>query len=162
MIGHGYTPRGWRFFLVLGLNIIWASTTLAKTTLIDDTGTQAVEPFVSMLWKNLVPQRSGNNNLLTGTTTIRVRINVLPWLRHFGRIYLALPVQPPGPVSVTWSTNGRLLPGQLTSGNRVLVYAGPITTPFMEDILVFQFNIDGRLIRRPDYPLTFHFEMDEG
>jgi hypothetical protein len=57
-------------------------------------------------------------------------------------------------------TQGRLLAGQLQSGNRVLVYSGPITTPFMEDVLKFQFSVDAALIGRP-YPVSFHFELDE-
>jgi hypothetical protein len=42
----------------------------------------------------------------------------------------------------------------------VLVYAGRITTPFMEDTLTFQFTVDGSLMRRA-VPVTYHFEMDE-
>jgi hypothetical protein len=52
------------------------------------------------------------------------------------------------------------MPGQVRSGNRVLVYAGPITAPFMEDVFRFQFSVDGRLLPRP-MPVTYHFEMDE-
>jgi hypothetical protein len=50
--------------------------------------------------------------------------------------------------------------GQVQSGNRVLVYAGPITTPFMEDTLTLQFVVSGALLRRA-VPVAYHFEMDE-
>jgi hypothetical protein len=53
------------------------------------------------------------------------------------------------------------MPGQIRSGNRVLVYAGPITTPFMEDVFRFQFSVDGNLVQRA-FPVTYRFEMDEG
>jgi hypothetical protein len=43
----------------------------------------------------------------------------------------------------------------------VLVYAGPIASPFMEDTLTFQFSVNGALMARP-VPVTYHFEMDEG
>lgn len=148
------------FFLTCVLSIIWAPAP-AKTTIIDDSGTQALEPSVSLRWKNAAPSRSGAGNLMVGTTTIRVRINVMPWLRHSGRIYLDLPAQQPGPMSVSWSTQGRFLPGRVRTGNRVLIYAGPIATPFMEDVLTFQFSVDGTLIQRA-FPVSFHFEMDEG
>ncbi|MFI4867966.1 MAG: hypothetical protein ACHQDD_01265 [Steroidobacterales bacterium] len=115
---------------------------------------------MSMRWKSATPSRSGTDNRMVGTTTIRVRINVMPWLRHSGRIYLALPAQQPGPINTSWITQGRFLPGQVQSGNRTLIYAGPITTPFMEDVLTLQFGVDGSLIRRP-FPVSFHFEMDE-
>ena len=108
----------------------------------------------------LAPARSAADNVMLGTTTIRVHINVMPWLRHSGRIYLALPAQQPGPIGLSWITQGRLLPGQVRSGNRVLVYAGPITTPFMEDTLTFEFSVAGSLMQRA-VPVTYHFEMDE-
>ena len=148
------------FFLAHALSIIWASTAPAKTTTIDDSGTQALEPSVGMRWQSAAPLRSGADNLMVGTTTIRVRINVTPWLHHSGRIYLDLPAQQPGPITASWTTQGRFLSGQVHSGNRALVYAGPIASPFMEDVLKFQFSVDGTLIRHA-FPVTFHFEMDE-
>jgi hypothetical protein len=148
------------FFLALAFSIIWAATAHAKSITVDDSGSVAIEPSVLMRWKTAVPTRTAAGKLMVGTTTIRVRINVMPWLKHSGRIYLALPAQQPGPISLSWTTQGRFLPGQLASGNRVLVYAGPITTPFMEDTLTFQFSVDGTLMRRA-VPVTYHFEMDE-
>jgi hypothetical protein len=148
------------FFLAWLLSIIWAPAASAKTTLIDDSGTQSLEPSVSMRWKSATPSRSGHDTMMVGTTTIRVRINVMPWLHRSGRIYLNLPAQQPGPITASWVTQGRLASAQVHSGSRVLVYAGAISTPFMEDVLKFQFNVDGTLIRRP-VPVSFHFEMDE-
>jgi hypothetical protein len=156
---HCAKPRP-TFFLALALTIIWASAAQAKTTLIDDSGTTALEPSVSMRWKSAAPSRSGTNNLMLGTTTIRLRLNVMPWLKRSGRIYLSLPAQQPGPMNASWTAQGRLLSGQVRSGNRVLVYSGPITTPFMEDVLKLQFTVDGTLMRHP-FPVTVHFEMDE-
>jgi hypothetical protein len=149
------------FFLAVALTITWASTAHAKSVILDDSGSQALEPAVSMRWKSTRPSRARADNLMVGTTTIRVRINVLPWLRRSGRIYLVLPAQPPGSLSASWITQGRLLPGQMQSGNRVLVYAGSITTPFIEDVLKFQFGVDGTLLQRA-FPVSYHFEMDEG
>ena len=111
------------FFLACALSIIWTHAAQAKSVTIDDSGTQALEPAVAMHWKTAVPSRSPAGTLMIGTTTIRVRINVLPWLHHSGRIYLALPAQQPGPLGLSWTTQGRFLPGQLQSGNRVLVYS---------------------------------------
>jgi hypothetical protein len=148
------------FFLVCALSIIWASAALAKTFTIDDSGTQSLEPSVSLRWKSAAPPHSGTENLMIGATTIRVRINVMPWLRRTGRIYLNLPAQQPGPITASWITQGRFLPGQVQSGNRVLVYAGPIATPFMEDVLTFRFSVDGTLVQH-SFPVSFHFEMDE-
>ena len=156
---HCTKPRA-TFFLALALTIIGASAAQAKTTLIDDSGTTALEPSVSMRWKSATPSRSGGDNLMVGTTTLRLRLNVMPWLKRSGRIYLSLPAQQPGPMNASWIAQGRLLGGQVRSGNRVLVYSGPITTPFMEDVLRLQFAVDGTLMRHP-FPVTVHFEMDE-
>jgi len=149
-----------RFFLVLPLAIIWASPALARTTVIDDSGTQALEPAVTLKWKTAAPPRGAVQNLMTGRTTLRVHLNVMPWLKRHGRIYLTLPAQAPGPLTMTWTTQGRLGSGQVASGNRVLLYSGAITTPFIEDVVAFQFSVDGRLVSRP-FPVTFRFEMDE-
>jgi hypothetical protein len=153
------TRRVLHFFLALPLVIIWRAAPAATVTL-DDSGTQALEPGVPLRWQTAVPPRSGGADLLVGSTTIRVRINVMPWLKRSARIYLSLPAQPPGPIAASWTTQGQLLPGQLKSGSRVLVYAGPISSGFIEDTLKFQFSVNAALIARP-YPVNFHFEMDQ-
>lgn len=157
MISRGTAPAA--FFLALVLSIIWCSSQ-AKTVTLDDSGSQALESSVNLRWKSTRPARSGSGNLMVGSTTIRVRINVVTWLRRSGRIYLALPAQQPGPVTASWVSEGRLLAGEVRSGNRMLVYAGPITAPFLEDVLRFQFSVDGSVVRRA-FPVTYHFEMDE-
>jgi hypothetical protein len=158
MIGAGCAAR---FFFALILSIIAGTALEAKSITIDDSGTQSLEPSVRMRWQSATPARSAADDVMIGTTTVRVRINVTPWLKRAGRIYLSLPAQEPGPIRLSWSTQGRFLPGQVQSGNRVLVYAGPITTPFMEDTLTLQFVLSGTLLRRA-VPVAYHFEMDEG
>ena len=148
------------FFLACALSIIWARPAQTRTIQIDDTGTLALEPSVSLRWKSVAPPRSGSDNLMLGTSTLRVRLNVMPWLHRSLRIYLNLPAQQPGPIAISWLTQGRFIPGQLRSGNRVLLYAGPITTPFLEDTLTVQYSVDGSLVRHT-FPVTFHFETDE-
>ncbi len=148
------------FFLAWALSIIWASPAQAKTIRIDDSGTQALEPAVSLRWKSAKPSRSAAGTLMVGSSTVRVRLNVTPWLHRSGRIYLTLPAQQPGPIAVSWLTQGRLLAGQIHSGNRVLIYAGLIAAPFLEDTLTLQFNVDGTLMTRTS-EVNFYFEMDE-
>jgi hypothetical protein len=159
MNGARRTRPGARFFLALPLAIIWTPA-LARTTPIDDSGTQALEPSVSLRWQSASPPRGARNTTMVGRTTLRVRLNVLPWLHRQGRIYLALPAQPPGPISASWTTQGRLGPGQVVSGNRALLYAGAITSAVIEDVIALQFSVDGRLVSRP-FPVSFRFEMDE-
>jgi hypothetical protein len=91
---------------------------------------------------------------------LRVRLNVSPWLRHTGRIYLVLPAQQPSGMRASWTTQGRLLPAQLTSGSRAIVYSGPITTPFIEDVVQLTITVDARHMQQ-GYSVNFRFEMDE-
>jgi hypothetical protein len=150
------------FFLGLTFTIFWAAAAWAapKTIILDDSGTQALDPAVALHWKSGAPNRSADGNLMVGATTFRVRINVAPWLKRNARIYLLLPAQQPGPLSVSWTTQGTLLAGQLQSGNRTLVYSGAITRPFLEDEVTFQFNVNGALVKRA-FPVNFQFVMDE-
>lgn len=151
---------GLTFFLALAAGIIWTPAALGKTTLIDDAGTQALEPAVSLRWKTSSPSRGANATLLVGNSTVRVHLNVLPWLHRQGRIYLSLPAQAPGPINAAWSSQGKFRAGQLRSGNRVLLYQGPILSPFLEDVLSVQYSVDARLVRRA-FPVNIRFEMDE-
>ncbi len=160
MTGWARARMARRFFLALALSIIRLGAASANTTLIDDSGTQFLEPAVNMRWQSAIPQRSGDNTVMIGTTRVRLRLNVTPWLRRFGRIYLALPTQPPGAITATWSSQGGLRAGSVHSGGRALLYAGPITRPFIEDVLTLQLQIDGSLIQRAA-PVNFRLEMDQ-
>ena len=63
---HRPRPRS-AFFLACALSIIWTAAAQAKTTTIDDSGTQALEPSVSMRWETSTPSRTGRRNLMVGT-----------------------------------------------------------------------------------------------
>ncbi|HEX4781791.1 MAG TPA: hypothetical protein VH301_13600, partial [Usitatibacter sp.] len=76
-----------------------------------------------------------------------------------GKIYMALPEQPIGTVTADWTTQGRLLPGELISGRRTLVYSGPIRTPLLEDTIALRISADGRRLVSPQR-LQFYFEID--
>jgi len=139
--------------------IIWLAAAEAKTTVIDDSGTLPYNAALAMHWQPLGP-RGAASNVLTGTLQLRVRLNVSPWLRHTGRVYLVLPAQQPGAMNVSWTTQGRLLPGQLATGGRALVYSGPITTPFIEDVVQLTIAVDARRMQQA-YSVNFRFEIDQ-
>lgn len=146
---------------LLSFCIIWlaAVPAFAKTSVVDDSGTLPYNAALAMRWQQLAP-RGAFSNQMVGTLQLRVRLNVAPWLHHSGRIYLVLPAQQPGAMSASWTTQGRLLPGQLASGSRTLVYAGPITTAFIEDMVQLTITVDGRRMLQ-SYPVNFRFEIDE-
>lgn len=136
-----------------------AGTAAARTTIIDDSATLPHDATLALRWQQLAPHGSVNNQMV-GTLALRVKLNLTPWLHRTGRIYLVLPAQQPGALSASWTTQGRLLPGHLATGERVLVYAGPITTPFLEDMVQLSLSVDGRRLTQ-GYQINFHFEMDE-
>lgn len=136
-----------------------APATQARTTVIDDTGTLPYDAPLVLRWQQLSPRRPVNNTL-TGTTSIRVRLNVGSWLHRTAHIYLLLPAQQPGYLTASWTTQGRLLAGRIISGSRTLIYAGTLTTPFIEDVLQLTLNVDASQMRQL-YHVNFQFQMDE-
>jgi len=136
---------------LLAYSIIWLASLPAdaRTVVIDDSGTLPYHATLAMHWQELSP-RSRASTLMVGT----------PWLHRRGHIYMVLPAQQPGAITATWTTNGRLLPGQVSTGGRALVYAGPITAPFIEDMVHLTVIVDGRRMVQ-SYPVNFRFEMEE-
>ena len=62
-------------------------------------------------------------------------------------------------MTAEWQTQGKLLAGRLVSGERGLVYAGPITQPLLEDQMLVYLRTDGRWMSN-SRRLAFHFELD--
>ena len=131
----------------------------AKTSIVDDSGTLPYNANAPLQWQALSPRRTANN-LMDGATTVQVRLNVAPWLNRRGQIYMVMPAQQPGPIQVAWTTQGRLLPGQMISGTRALVYSGLISAPVINEVMTLKLVVDGRRMQQA-YQLNFHFEIDE-
>jgi hypothetical protein len=130
----------------------------ASTTVIDDSGSLPYNSSLTLHW--LPPVRAAGQPTVIGTTSVQVRLNVARWLHRSGRIYLVLPAQQPGALTASWSTQGRLLAGRLSSGSRTLVYSGPISAPFIEDVLQLTLNIDARQLQQL-YQISFQFQMEQ-
>jgi hypothetical protein len=144
------------FALAAALLAVTASH--AATFRVDDSLTLPNETSTPMKWRSLAPNRSVGH-AIEGSSVITIRLNTAPWLNKTGRIYMGLPEQPVGQVVAEWSTQGRLLPGQLASGNRTLVFAGPIRASLIEDTIVLRLQADGRRLVAPQR-LQFFFEID--
>lgn len=130
----------------------------AETFRVDDSATVVEGGPVRMKWDDLVP-RSGASSQMTGHLTVRARLDVSPWAGRTARIYLSLPANAVTPVQALWTTRGRMLPGALRSGERALVYAGPVPAGLLEDTLQMTLTADGRRLSR-DEQLEFAFEID--
>lgn len=146
-----------RFFsILLAATLLIAAPARAGTYRIDDSASVVESPSVRMRWDEIAP---GGASRVTGKLTVHARLDVSPWTGRMGRIYLTLPTTAAPPVTATWTTRGRLLPGALRSGERTLVYAGPIPGPVLEDTLQLVLQADGRELVRGEQ-LSFTFEID--
>ncbi|MGB2832024.1 MAG: hypothetical protein WBC07_03680 [Methylotenera sp.] len=130
----------------------------AATYRVDDTATLPGESQVKMHWRSTGVNNS-NGNIVDGATLVTIRLNTAPWVNKTGQIYMVLPPQPIGQVLVDWTTQGKLLSGSLISGNRTLVYAGPIQAPIIEDTMNVQVHSDGTRLTGIQ-KLEFYFEID--
>ncbi len=129
----------------------------AATYRVDDSAT--IPPESSALrWRQFAPSRGGDNTV-EGATTVQVRLNLAPWLKRNGRLFLVLPEQPPGRSACAGRPRGGCCRGNSLSGQRALVYAGPITTPMLDETLMLRIETDGTRLNST-YRLNFHFEID--
>jgi hypothetical protein len=135
-----------------------AASAAAATYTVDDLGTLPNDGTLTLRWRSLAPNRAAGD-VVEGSLLVTMRLNVAPWLNRTGQIYMVLPQQPIGQVTVDWTTQGRLLPGKLISGQRTIVYSGPIRTPVLEDTFVVKVQTDGKRLASPQR-LDFHFEID--
>jgi hypothetical protein len=142
--------------LLVALSI--ALPAAATTYRVDDALTLPHESNQAMKWRSLAPSRTSGNSI-EGTSVITIRLDTSPWINRPGKIYMALPEQPIGPVTAEWTTQGRLLPGSLISGNRTLVYSGIIKSNTMEDTIALKITADGRRLVAAQR-LQFYFEID--
>lgn len=133
---------------------------MAQTYQVDDSASQVLGGTLRL--KSQPPGGRGQlDSNVAGEIAVAVRLDVSPWKGRQARIYLTVPTRPGAAITTRWSTQGRLLPGELRSGERTLVYAGPIQTDTLEDTLRLAIQADGRKLRR-DEQLAFAFEIDLG
>jgi hypothetical protein len=94
-----------------------------------------------------------------GITRVQVKLDTRAWVGKQVRLYMALPAQAGGAVQASWQALGPLLSGQLSSGQRGLVWSGIVPTAMLEDVLTVTIQTDGRLLSSAQL-LRFYFEVD--
>ena len=130
----------------------------AATFRIDETGTVVNAPVLNMRWHQLVPGRSSDNTV-EGTVRVDVRLNLAPWINKPARIYMVLAPASSERVRARWTTQGRLLPGSLYSGERTLVFEGPAGPAVLNESMLLTLETDGqRLVQLQT--LNFYFEIE--
>lgn len=140
------------------VTILAVPTVTAATFAVDDSTSFTHDANTAMKWK-LVSSARRAGSVVEGATLVTVHLNLMPWANKTGKIYMALATSPTAPIKATWTTQGRLLPGQLMSGNRTLVYAGPIRTTMLEDTIALTLETDGQRLVAAQR-LRFYFEID--
>lgn len=143
---------------VAGMLFLAAAGAAAATFPVDDSASLPREGNVQMEWRSLAPNRAVGN-AVDGAMIVTVRLNTAPWLNRNGKIYMTLPEQSIGEVTAEWTTQGKLLPGKIVSGNRALVFAGPIKANVIEDTIALRISADGRRLASSQR-LQFNFEID--
>jgi hypothetical protein len=130
----------------------------AATYRVDDSSSFPRESTALLHWRQSAPARDADDTL-EGTVGVAVRLNLTPWLNRTGRVFLVFPEQGTPQVRVSWRTQGRLLPGEIAPGQRVLVYEGPIATPYLDERLELAIEASGSHLAGTQ-PVNFHFEID--
>ena len=151
-----WSLRKLMFAVVLGFAATLPAA--AATFAVDDSTSYTHDANTAMKWKFVNSDRR-MSSAVEGSTLVTVRLNLKQWANKTGKVYMALAKQPIGPVKASWTTQGRLLAGQLISGNRTLVYAGSIRSAILEDTIALTMETDGqRLVA--SQRLQFYFEID--
>ena len=132
---------------------------LAATYRVDDSATIPQDGSVTLRWSRPGPRTRAAMSEIQGSTMVQVRLNLKPWVNRTARLYIVLPEQPATPVSASWTTQGRLLAGQVVPGQRTLVYSGSITQDRLDETLALQIRADGTRMTASQR-LNFHFEID--
>ena len=150
-------PAVTRSLLLAALCTACVGALAATTARVDDTGT-SLDSITRMYWRQIAPSRKIDNTM-EGTAQVQVRLNLAPWTGRAGRLFLVLPNQTIGPIRASWPAHGRFLAGELRAGQRALVFAGPINSPVMEELLTLKLEVDGTRLQAIER-LNFHFEID--
>ena len=143
---------------IAALGGLTIGSALANPHRLDDSMSHTVPPNVQMQWLPMARTPSSAAGM-EAWVTVNIRIDTRDWVGRSGRVYMVLPRDEASPIEAVWTTQGRLQPGRLVSGERTLVYAGTIRGATLED----QFQV--HLRAQADWQsqtrrLNFHFEFD--
>ena len=143
--------------LVVGLALALDGPAQAANFAVDDSRSTVLDASVPMQWRSISPARGDHQ--VQGVTRVQLKLDTRQWVGQFGRIFMTLPAQPSALVQASWRTQGPLLSGQLSSGQRGLIWSGVITTGLLEDVLTVTMQTDGRLLSSAQL-LRFSFVID--
>jgi hypothetical protein len=130
-----------------------------RSFVVDDSGSVVLDPYLEMQ----APPIAGAapSNIVSASTRVSVQLNLAAWVGRSGRIYMSLPRTTGPTVRANWTSGGALLPGTMVSGDRSLVFSGPIAVPVVRDIIDIRLEVDGtRLLASEALAFGFEIEVD--
>lgn len=133
-------------------------TSVAATVRIDDSGTVVNQPLVSMRWRKPAPSRAQDHNV-DAEVRVALRLNMAQFVNRPVLLYMGLAPLIGDPVTASWRTQGRLLPGTVRSGARTLIYNGVVSSAQLEETIDVTLTTDGRNLANAQ-TLQFFFEVD--
>ena len=119
---------------VLGCLAPAATAASWQTFVVDDSMTQVLSGGTRLNWRTPTPSRHAADQL-TASVSVDVVLNLTPWVGKLARIYMVMPPLPQSTLTVQWTTRGLLMPGQLSGGQRQLVFQGVVPGARLEDLM---------------------------
>ena len=109
-----------------------------------------------------VSWQSSSAQQLSGTVQTEYRLATAAYLGRTARVYLVLPALVPGvlrpsALRMQWRGQGVLGAGSAQLGERVLVWSGKVSQPWLSDTLSLRMDVDPNGIRLPP-GMPFRFE----
>ncbi len=142
---------------VLFWAMLQAPLTEAATFQVDDSRSTVLNASLPLQWRSISP--ATGDHQVQGVTRVQLRLDTRQWTGQRARIFMALPAQPGTVVQASWQVQGPLLSGQLSSGQRGLVWSGVVPGASLDDVLTVTIQTDGRLLSSAQI-LRFNFEID--
>ena len=147
--------------LALCLVLLWSAPCTAAgwaTFPVDDSLSHVQAGAAALRWRHALPSRT-EANLLDATLDVRIVLNLGPWVGKPARIFMVMPSLPQSSLFVQWTTQGTLLPGRLTGGQRQLVFQGVVPGARLEDTMRVTASVDARDAAAPPR-VNFTFEIE--
>ncbi len=143
--------------LALGLAAVAlaATTALGAPVRLDDSASPRARVDVTPRWVN-ADEAAGPeqlNAMVADVANLEVRLNTSKFVGRSARVFLVLPefvpgLRSPSGMRAEWRSRGVFRPGSALPGARTLVYDGPITQPYLADILDITLFLDARHLER--------------
>ena len=150
--------------LLLAACALAALPALALTERLDDSASPRSQVSAPLQWS----ADAGDASLATARTRIEYRLATARYLGKPARVYFVLPALVPGVLSpsalqMEWRTQGLLGPGRARLGERVLVWTGTVSGPWLSDTLDLTVQLNPSALRlSAGMPLRFepYFEIE--